>query len=201
MAQINLTTTWTQINNQVLETECIFVNGINPIEIILSSSPQSSDKGRIFLRNSFYYPYTNIDTYARSNTGTSSITTQLRNNVVNNSIITAFHQGIFWQLDIKLMKLTLSPSIDAGSIPNLDTLMSTAVTWLGSYGFEMVPQVRGLSLFDVVNPERTDSGIAMMLINNTIGGYGLYKAETKRALTGLYQIDAGEIILKIRNKG
>lgn len=200
MAQINLTTNWTLINNQALDSECFFINGINPVEIIFSSSPQVSDKGSLFYRNSFYYPYSSRPTYARSSTGTSSIITQFRSNVIDNKIMIAEYQGILWQLDIKLMKLTLSPIIDAGSIPNLDTLMSTAVTWLGTYGFEMVPQVRGLSLFDVVNPERTDSGIAMMLINNTTGGYGLYKAETKQALTGLYQIDAGEIILKIRNK-
>ena len=64
MSQINLTTSWTQLDNQIIENSGFLVTGGSSVELIIKNTlPSVDDKGARILRNKFCNIYSSINTY------------------------------------------------------------------------------------------------------------------------------------------
>ena len=77
----------------------------------------------------------------------------------------------------------------------MNGIMSNAVTYLSNYGLEMIPSIRGLSLFDVVNPEQTDSGLA---IDDANGSFRMLDVINKTTLdASVCKLLTGDLVLEL----
>lgn len=149
MPQINLTDSWTQLDNRITQNSGMIVTGGTSVELLTSSSlPTTESKGRIFYRSEVSNIYYGVSTFIRSNTGNASIFLDEMFFNFKSSNIVIYYNGLSYDIDLEKNKITISQRININSAPLVSDILTYAYSLLVKYGYKYIANtVRSSSTF------------------------------------------------------
>ena len=196
MSQINLTTSWTQLDNQITQNSGLIVTRGTSVELLTSSTlPTTESKGRILYRPEVSNVYYGIPTYIRSTTGTAQII--LESWYFNFDSKTFIYVDSTNALRFSLDTQSLRISVNSREFifPNMNTIVTQAFNVSAYFGYNLKANTRS-NLFQI--NDNMVYKTAVIVVNTAGGSYSMYNVNNmNEQISGDAKLNSGNLTLEV----
>ena len=197
MSQINLTTSWTQLDNQITQNSGLIVTRGTSVELITSSIPPTSEsKGRILTRSETSNVYYGIPTYIRSTSGTAQILLESWYFNFNSKtfVYVDSTNALRFSLDIDALRLNVNSR--EFIFPTMSTIVSQASNVSNYFGYKLKANTRS-NLFQI--NDNMVYKTAVIVVDTAGGTYRMYNTNNmNEQISGDAKLNSGNLTLEVR---